>query len=182
MFIAHTQSVVHTQCPCVGHTQCPCVGHTQRVRGGRAAGGGRFAYNSNPTPVPHQSHTPTPKITIPQLRGENGYQCNLPLGAPPQPKSNFSFLIFGVREVFHWIRDEILCILVVSKPEFEDSVSNLGFWCQISTKAIPCLPGPATTCLPAPATTCLPGPATTPAVAAPKAPPEPVLLLDKAGM
>ena len=29
------------------------------------------------------------------------------------------------------------------------------------TKAVPCLPGPATTCLPAPATTCLPGPATT---------------------
>ena len=76
MFIAYAHSVVHTQSVVhtgsVVHTQCPCVGHTQRARGGRAgrpAGGGRFAY-SNPTPVPHQSHTPTPKITIPQLRGE----------------------------------------------------------------------------------------------------------------
>lgn len=35
---------------------------------------------------------------------------------------------FGLWEVFHWIPDEILCILVVSKPDFEDSGSNLGFF------------------------------------------------------
>ena len=31
----------------------------------------------------------------------------------------FFLLDFGVQEVFHWIRDEILRITVVSKPRFE---------------------------------------------------------------
>ena len=64
-----TVSVWNKHSVCVGHTQCLCVGHTQsRWRVGR---GGR---GSRATPTPHWGfpvpHTHTPKIAIPQLRGE----------------------------------------------------------------------------------------------------------------
>ena len=37
--------------------------------------------NSNTTPIPHQTHTPTPKIAIPQLQGD---QRNRALLVTPQ--------------------------------------------------------------------------------------------------
>ena len=79
MFIAHTESVVHTQSvvhrqsvvhtQSVVDTQCPSVEHTHRG-GGRAAGD--FANILEPHPA-HQppTHTHTPDIATPQLRGDN---------------------------------------------------------------------------------------------------------------
>ena len=58
-----------------------------------------------------------------------------PRGPAPwgPPRSQYPIFggIFGVREVSHWIRGEFLCILVVSKPDFMDSDSNLGFLSEI---------------------------------------------------
>ena len=55
-------------------------------------------------------------------------QCNLPLGGHPAAIFVFCFVGgWGVREVFHWIPGEILCIWVVSKPLFMDSDPELGF-------------------------------------------------------
>ena len=44
---------------------------------------------------------------------------------------------FSLREAFHWIPGEILTILVVSKPRFEDSGPNLTKSDQISPKSVP---------------------------------------------
>ena len=66
-------------------------------------------------------------------------QCNLPLRAPLQRIWDFfcHFGGVGLREAFHWIPDEILTILVVSKPRFEDSGPNLTKSDQISPKSVP---------------------------------------------
>ena len=58
MWNTHSVSVWNTHSPGAG-----------RAGGGRA--GGRFAYNSNPTLGLPSPPTHTPKIAIPQLRGDN---------------------------------------------------------------------------------------------------------------
>ena len=61
-----TMSVWNRHSVCVGHTQCLCVGHTQSRVVGRAVRG-----QLQPHTGASQSPTHTPKIAIPQLRGEN---------------------------------------------------------------------------------------------------------------
>ena len=53
----HTDCSTHTMSLWQTHTVSLCGRHTVQVRGGRRAGGGRFASNSNPTKV-HQSPCP----------------------------------------------------------------------------------------------------------------------------
>ena len=60
--------VEQTQCLCGTHTVSLCGTHTVQVGGAGGAGG--FASNSNPTLGLPSPPTHTPKIAIPQLRGE----------------------------------------------------------------------------------------------------------------
>ena len=60
-----TVSVWNRHSVCVGHTQCLCVGHTQSRVVGRAVRGQLQPHTGASQSLPH-----TPKIAIPQLRGD----------------------------------------------------------------------------------------------------------------